>query len=323
MQNMILLLIIIYSGLTSVQARVITIDPTREEVDYFPSWNLGCQDAVDGDTIFVTQAGVGTFSSNSGTLIQKGLTVVGPGYDLSRNYPLAVEFGSTGQDIRQITIRSNSPVTLYGFDVKYLSVQGNSNAKIIDCKVRNIITVLPMATVAIRGAYIQELRADSKASVNVSNSAILSLSRPGLMPATPMAIVQSFVKNGSGTSISFLNSNILESGFCNPSNSIYYSVLPSSSVCSHATNISSSGQAVIAAIPSSTNSADSLLRLAQNSPAFGTGFNGADIGMFGGSDPYILSGIPPFPWIYEIDIDPVYQAPATSTDLRVKVRAVD
>jgi len=182
------------------------------------------------------------------------------------------------------------------------------------------MTAQPLSLVEIQGAYIQELRIDSKAFVSVNNSAILSLSRPGLLPATRMSIVHSFVKNGSGTSISFLNSYILESGFCNPSNSIYYSIVPSSSVCSNATNISSYGQAVIAAIPSSTNSADSLLRLAPNSPAFGAGYDGVDIGMFGGSDPYILSGIPPFPWIYEIEMDPVYQAPATSTDLRVRVR---
>jgi len=77
-----LLFILTLLGLSTLHARVITIDPTREEVDYFPTWNLGYQDAVGGDTIFVTQAGVGTFSSNSGTDIQKKVTVVGPGYDL-------------------------------------------------------------------------------------------------------------------------------------------------------------------------------------------------------------------------------------------------
>jgi len=48
-------------------------------------------------------------------------------------------------------------------------------------------------------------------------------------------------------------------------------------------------------------------------PAVGAGFNGVDIGAFGGPDPYKLSGIPPIPSIYSLS------APATTTTNTLQV----
>ena len=56
-----------------------------------------------------------------------------------------------------------------------------------------------------------------------------------------------------------------------------------------------------------TGSTDGKWQLAVGSPAIGAGFNGVDIGMFGGSTPYVLSGIPAIPTIYSFD------APAIGT----------
>lgn len=48
-----------------------------------------------------------------------------------------------------------------------------------------------------------------------------------------------------------------------------------------------------------SGSVDGRLKLKSGSPAIGAGTNGTDIGMFGGDNPYVLSGIPPIPTIYK------------------------
>lgn len=47
-----------------------------------------------------------------------------------------------------------------------------------------------------------------------------------------------------------------------------------------------------------TGSTDGQWILKPGSPAIGNGVNGEDIGMYGGSDPYVLSGVPAIPAIY-------------------------
>lgn len=49
-----------------------------------------------------------------------------------------------------------------------------------------------------------------------------------------------------------------------------------------------------------TGSWDGKYMLATGSPALAAGFGGIDCGIFGGSNPYHLSGIPPFPTIYSL-----------------------
>ena len=65
-----------------------------------------------------------------------------------------------------------------------------------------------------------------------------------------------------------------------------------------------------------TFSTDGRLQLASGSPAVGAGENGTDCGMFGGNDPYILSGYPPVPAILNIEM------PVTATgSMKVKIKA--
>jgi len=49
-------------------------------------------------------------------------------------------------------------------------------------------------------------------------------------------------------------------------------------------------------------STDGMWQLKDGSPAIGAGFDGEDCGMFGGPAPYVLSGQPPIPAIYYINV---------------------
>ncbi len=52
-----------------------------------------------------------------------------------------------------------------------------------------------------------------------------------------------------------------------------------------------------------TGSTDGKWQLKPDSPASGTGVDGVDCGMFGGGFPYVLSGIPAIPAIYQLNIE--------------------
>lgn len=66
-----------------------------------------------------------------------------------------------------------------------------------------------------------------------------------------------------------------------------------------------------------TYSTDGRWQLAPSSPAIGTGQNGVDCGMFGGSDPYVLSGIPDIPSIYSFSAS---DSTGGSTTLEVNIQ---
>jgi hypothetical protein len=73
-----------------------------------------------------------------------------------------------------------------------------------------------------------------------------------------------------------------------------------------------------AAADPSPYTSDSRYQLAAGSPAIGAGASGEDCGIFGGSDPYVLSGLPAIPAIYEIT------APTSATQaggLNVTIKA--
>jgi hypothetical protein len=52
-----------------------------------------------------------------------------------------------------------------------------------------------------------------------------------------------------------------------------------------------------------TGSSDGQYRLLPGSPAIGAGYDGVDCGVFGGSNSYVLSGLPTVPAIWKLDID--------------------
>jgi len=52
-----------------------------------------------------------------------------------------------------------------------------------------------------------------------------------------------------------------------------------------------------------TGSSDGQYKLKPGSPAIGTGYEGVDCGIYGGSQPYVLSGLPTLPAIWELNVN--------------------
>lgn len=67
-------------------------------------------------------------------------------------------------------------------------------------------------------------------------------------------------------------------------------------------------------------STDGKWQLKEGSPAIGAGENGADCGAFGGTSPYVLSGLPAVPHIYEA-IVPTSGSAASGLPVTIKVKS--
>jgi hypothetical protein len=69
-----------------------------------------------------------------------------------------------------------------------------------------------------------------------------------------------------------------------------------------------------------TGSTDGRWKLKPTSPGLGAGFGGVDVGIFGGPEPYVLSGIPPIPTIYSLTA-PAVGEKNTGLPIQIKVKS--
>jgi len=67
-------------------------------------------------------------------------------------------------------------------------------------------------------------------------------------------------------------------------------------------------------------STDGKWQLDPDGPAAGAGEEGVDCGMFGGLTPYVLSGLPPVPRIYEANI-PLSGSSVSGLPVTIKVKS--
>lgn len=134
----------------------------------------------------------------------------------------------------------------------------------------------------------------------------------------------SFSLSNPASSIIFKN-NILSSLSTNSGNlsnvSVEYNVFFSSMT---GYSLSSTNKLNIASnslfIPSTgISGTDKMYQLSTTSPAKGAGENGVDCGAFGGDEPYVLSGLPSGPIVYELSV-PTQVTPPSTLNIRVRAR---
>lgn len=110
-----------------------------------------------------------------------------------------------------------------------------------------------------------------------------------------------------------INNNILVTGTFTPNNNVYFNNIGTGTQFGTANNNQSnvSTAAMFTSYVSPFSEED--FEINPTGPAAGTGFNGVDVGIYGGPDPYRKSGIPPVPSIYQLS------APATTTSTTLPV----
>ena len=316
MKNLFLITIVFFLALsflsTSAKIWVVDSNPGNLAKD-FATLQTAHDDAsvLIGDTLYLSGSAIG-YGNLTAT---KTLHIFGPGYFLNENDStqanvneaivgkIIFQSGSDGSSILGCSINYSATATIeiYANNIKfkrnkihrgdwdYAVVISNGRSNIlfiqnyIDCD-RYIISIQQYASnIIFSNNFIQ----------STINYAIIS------SHSTCENIVLEnniFYGDLSLSNASIIN-NILRSGsYSGTNNNIQYNICNSTQFPNDGTNQVNVNMGTVFLGNGST---DGQWQLAPGSPAIGTGSNGTDIGMFGGDNPYTLSGIPPIPAIYE------------------------
>jgi hypothetical protein len=259
--------------------------------------------AASGDIIYIE--GSGTFYT--GATITKRLTIIGPGYLLAENYPnfadvRPAEFTFVTNDIIFNAGSEGSVIAGCSGFVNDLNININVSSITVtrnrSVKVNFNSVSAPLTGIVISKNY--ELRV-SQSNSPVSISTVIS---------NNYSINVELSNNFSGVfSNNIINGNIDLRNF-SLSNNIFFAdnASPLFTNCTFSNNIdaraivnsnafgtTNGNQANVDKtnlfVGTTGNSTDGQWKLKAGSPAIGAGFGGVDCGMFGGLDPYQLSGI--------------------------------
>ncbi len=296
----------------------------------FSDLNVAYSSASAYDTIYVEGS-----NSNYGSLtLNKPLTIIGTGYFLTEN-PMtqrqlyassfsSVTFssGSAGSLLTGISV--NNYLYIYTSDITieknylYYGVTFNNNAGISNIKIfSNYIYGGINASTYPASSWVVNMVIKNNYISNYNSGYGINLQ------TNSSGLIINNVFNATSTSSPVLNVN----NFLITNNIINQGLIYNTTYNNFVNNICNSTQLPagnnnqlnvnMANVFLNTGSTDGRWMLKAGSPAIGTGVNGADCGMFGGDDPYVLSGIPG-PSIYDIITSGIG---TVNTGLNVRVKA--
>lgn len=274
-----------------------------------------------GDTLYIEGSTI-----SYGTLnISKKINLIGPGYFLPQNPQTQVNPSSapftnincnvgslgsyiTGLDVGYIQIYDNNIVLKRNYfhsasvTIPAVSIQSNKSGILIT---QNYITT----SWSYSGQYAIGISAGCS-NITVTNNYLGGLYINGTViymdPAAAALIVNNTIVGGANNSLTLnnctFNNNIVNfsagsiSGANNSQNNnlSVNAMLDTTGGNSHHNQINVPMTSVFIG----TGSTDGQYKLKAGSPAIAAGLSGENCGMFGGSDPYVLSGMPTVPSIY-------------------------
>lgn len=299
--------------------------------------------ASAGDTLYLIGSGVSYISSK--VTINKRLVIIGPGYflenpdtqvsllsatlDKSTNpceEGLVFAAGSEGSVLMGVTMIGQIRISTSNILIKRNTFRWRLCGSSLAAYIR-----VQGSFITITQNYMQPPETGFGPSILV-DPGFSNISIRNNHLSTHSSSTYSVISSGSGLEIS---NNVIQRTL-NVSNAfiqnnLFYSavnpILAPGSVIRNNISISSipfaatNGNLVnvpLATIVDGTGSTDVQWKLKEGSPAIGTGYEGTDMGMFGGDEPYVLSGIPPIPTIYQLN------APTTgekNTGLPITIKA--
>ncbi len=323
------LLAMIGSGAVSLfQAKVWTVDNnTGSAWANFTNLDTAQYRAVNGDTLLIS----GSPNSYGSFNITKQLKLFGPGYLFAENQIASPTGYSAILGNIQILV---SNVTLMGLSFGGITISsGNAvqlqNNIISRCRISSNVTITNSSNIQFTrnlcsgslyinqsqipsnikvignyfGGGIQEAASDtSNNSIEIANNIFAGTSRLYQEQLKNCIFTNTAASIITGTNPDFRNN------ICTGSQ------LPATN--GNQLNVNMNDVFIL------TGSEDGKFLLKQASPAIGAGLGGVDIGMYGGTDPYVISGLPPIPFIYQMNIIPSGTS-ESGIPVTVKIRAIN
>lgn len=296
----------------------------------FDDLNAAIAAASENDTLYVE----GTQFSYGDILLNKRLVVIGPGYFLDENDSTQVSFNPAETQLFHIdTLGSGSHV--YGLQInEYCRIGGSEvvfsrnympnspinlgyDNDVMSCVIsQNFVKSITYTGSGTDVLNVLVANNYCTSSIDFHNgcSAIVMNNIVQYSIDVHNSIVKNNIKtNGNNGSI-FINTNNVfayniinyQSGGVPPGPGNIVGIDPDDIFIDYYGNLN--------------YSTDGKWQLKEGSLAIGYGENGVDCGMFGGTSPYVLSGLAPVPHIYEA-IVPVSGSAASGLTVTIKVKS--
>ncbi|MBX2895710.1 MAG: gliding motility-associated C-terminal domain-containing protein [Cyclobacteriaceae bacterium] len=277
-----------------------------------------------GDTLYLIGSGVSYITTK--VTINKRLIIIGPGYFLNNPETqvslaaaflrlttdpcnVGVEFaaGSEGSAMMGITHLGSVVISTNNIMIKRNHFANNGSS----CGSHNRITISGSAIQIVQSYFDRNFNLTRHILLNPGNNNI-RINNNFFIPGTgSIRAITAF-----GSSLEFANNIFdfqieLENALVQ--NNILFSVTSQilnncvvrNNVSVGSNNLPSENGNILNVLPANifvgTGTLDGQWKLKDGSPAIGSGYNGTDMGMFGGAEPYVLSGIPPIPTIYSLE----------------------
>lgn len=304
-------------ALTNVQAKIWRVNNMPGVNANFMTLQAAHNGAKSGDTLYLE----GSPTSYGGLKCSKGLFILGPGYFLNQN--LNLQANSLEASVGTIDLDlGSSGTTLSGLSISDLNISSGNIVIRRNCIYGNINFVnSSSANIFITQNYINSGRIVNDLSSSISNLSISNNYINGsvflsynISAVISNNIIRSFLSVYNST----ITNNIIFQDFVINSNNSYsnnISVAGASKTVGTA-NGNQSNVAVnsIGAVEANTFvvepnvsssdakpfTDDSRWQLKPGSPLLTAGTGGTQVGIFGGSSPYVLSGIPTVPTITKL-----------------------
>jgi hypothetical protein len=289
------------------------------------------QDANDGastgtgDTIYVE----GSVTAYAGADISKKLVIIGPGFFLNKNDSTqanSLDAKFTG-NINFNTGSAGSVITgIAGGGGNYIYIKVD-NVVVTRCNVGNIYSSADVKNILISQNYVYSINSSSGKITDavISNNIVTGYITFGTDDG-PLQVTNNVVTGYSA--ISVYNSTIANNIICyssgqitvNTGNNIINNILAVAGTNANGNKYNVGMTSVFVDYSGSLGkSDDAKWALKAGSPAIGAGVSGVDCGVFGGVTPYVLSGVPNLPHIYEAAIaGTAYSGIGLSCTIKIK-----
>lgn len=296
--------------------------------------------ASAGDTLYLIGSGVSYITTK--VTINKRLIIIGPGYFLNNpetQVSLAAAFlrlatdpcnagvefatGSEGSAIMGVSHAGNIAILTNNIMIKRNLFYDNKQS----CSGSNRITISGSA-VSILQNYIEPNQNSIAVRVNAgfNNIRINNNFAHGTFDAfisigSSGEIINNLIVGGVIADNTLVQNNI---SFAVPVNGTFNNCTVRNNIAAGSAAFPSGNGNILNVAQSDIflgiGTVDSRWKLKDGSPAIGSGFEGVDMGMFGGNEPYVLSGIPPIPTIYQLNA-PAVGEKNTGLPITVKAKA--
>ncbi|MFP4471241.1 MAG: hypothetical protein ACLFPE_11180 [Bacteroidales bacterium] len=319
MKKHIILIIIIgfvFSLGSEAQTRIRVNNTPGVDADY-SDLQEAINNAGQGDVIYIESSGI-PYTGNY-HVDEPWLTLIGPGYLLSLNdstqankapaivehlYVDATATGSTimGLQIEEVIVNAGSVKVTRNHIYRVSIAESNSATDLslfcnyITCMVNAGNSNTSSASIYnnIFKTGTKAIQGQNNASFSIYNN-VFDVNYGGVLLDIENAnIYNNIIFNTYPNYNSFIDANPALN------NSVAYNVICQQELPEFPNNVWN--VAIEDAIVYTTGGPEKKYILPAGSPAIGAGENGADCGIFGGNTPYVFSGLPPIPHIFEAEI---------------------